>query len=184
MNAISKGIYTVFIFLLLLPLTSAGQAVSTAAGGNNRLANIITPLCTPSISITTPSNFVCLGEPATFTATTVNGGTAPVYQWKVNGLNTGPNSAVYTYIPAHGDAVSCMLTSNDACASPATSISNIITMIALSPILVTSFIVATPNDSVCAYTTVTFTGNTNASGATGQWKVNGINVGSVLSNPL
>jgi hypothetical protein len=66
----------------------------------------------------------------TFTASITNGGTTPVYQWKKNGSNVGTNQNTYTdNTLANGDVISCELTSNATCASPATvSSTNSITM--------------------------------------------------------
>ena len=76
-----------------------------------------------SVSISASENPVCSGTGVTFTATPTNGGTAPSYQWKVNGSNAGSNSPVFTYIPANGDQILCILTSDATCAvgNPATS---------------------------------------------------------------
>ncbi|HNY01018.1 MAG TPA: choice-of-anchor J domain-containing protein [Bacteroidales bacterium] len=82
--------------------------------------------CTPmpvSVTVSASQDTVCAGTPATFTATPVNGGTAPSYQWKINDGNaTNAGNATYTYIPADGDVVSCVVTSSIYCASgnPAT----------------------------------------------------------------
>jgi uncharacterized protein (TIGR02145 family) len=91
-----------------------------------------------SISIGASVNPVCLGLPVTFTASTVNGGSVPLYQWIVNGSGAGPNGPVYTYSPASGDAVWCILTSNSPCTlnNPATS--NIVAM-ATKPVPVVTF---------------------------------------------
>ena len=76
-----------------------------------------------SISISTPTNPFCQGNPVTFTATPGNGGTLPAYQWKVNGVNAGTGTSTYTYNPVNGDQVSCVLTSNLGCTqnNPASS---------------------------------------------------------------
>ncbi len=76
-----------------------------------------------SVTVVPSANPVAPGTLVTFTAVPVNGGSSPGYQWRVNGLNVGTNNPVYSYTPVDGDAVSCVLTSNVACASgnPATS---------------------------------------------------------------
>ncbi|MES2592298.1 MAG: T9SS type A sorting domain-containing protein [Bacteroidota bacterium] len=82
-----------------------------------------------SISQTSGTNPMCEGQSATFTATPVNGGTIPVYQWKVNGVNAGTNSSTFTTITLMtNQIVTCVLTSNlpGVSGSPATS--NAITM--------------------------------------------------------
>jgi|GEM_PF-3025451 len=84
-----------------------------------------------SISLTTGTSTMCSGQTATFTSYPHNGGTTPVYQWKVNGSNVGSNSSTFTSTTlASGDVVTCVLTSNltgvTVTGGPATS--NAITM--------------------------------------------------------
>ena len=56
------------------------------------------------------------GTPVTFTAAPVNGGTVPAFQWKVNAANAAnATNATYTYTPANGDVITCVLTSNAPC---------------------------------------------------------------------
>jgi|GEM_PF-1518712 len=76
-----------------------------------------------SITISPSANPVCQGTPVTFTASGVNGGTSPVYQWKVNGNNTGSNSDTLLYVPVNDDVITCMLTSSESfvAGNPATS---------------------------------------------------------------
>lgn len=67
----------------------------------------------PTISITAnPAVPVCSGVSVTFNSTITNGGPNPSYQWKKNGVNVGTNSPSYTYAPANGDQIYCVLTSN------------------------------------------------------------------------
>ncbi len=85
-----------------------------------------------AVSISTPTTSVPDGTNATFTATPTNGGTAPLYQWYVNNVAVGTNSAssVFNYTPVIGDVIKCVMTSNLSCvtaaSNPATS--NLITM--------------------------------------------------------
>jgi len=69
-----------------------------------------------------PSGSVCPGTTVTYTATPTNGGTAPSYQWKVNGTNVGTDSNIFSYEPADGDEISCVLTSNSPCAKSSASV--------------------------------------------------------------
>jgi len=81
------------------------------------------------IATTTGTNPTCEGSSVTFTATPSNGGTTPIYQWQVNGVNVGTNSPTYTTTTlTNGEIVTCILTSNypSVIGSPATS--NVITM--------------------------------------------------------
>lgn len=85
---------------------------------------------TPSVSIAAnPGNTISPGTNVTFTATPTNGGSTPSYQWKKNNADVGSNST--TYMDAgliNGDIITCVMTSNADCASPASATSNSITM--------------------------------------------------------
>ena len=54
------------------------------------------------VSITASVDTICKGTPVTFTATTVNGGSAPVFQWWVNGVSTGTGSFSFIYVRRWG----------------------------------------------------------------------------------
>ena len=58
----------------------------------------VNPNLPVSVSIAASANPVCAGTSVIFTATATNGGASPSYQWKVNNINAGTNSATYTYI--------------------------------------------------------------------------------------
>ena len=90
--------------------------------------------CTPTVTIDASQTSICQGTSVTFTATPVNGGTTPSYQWKVNGNNVGTNNPTYTTTTlANGSTVSCVMVSNAACASPTNVTSNTITMNVTAP---------------------------------------------------
>lgn len=75
-----------------------------------------------SITIAAVENPVEPGTQVTLNATPVNGGAAPAYLWKVNGVDMG-TSHTLTYTPNYGDEVKCILTSSEQCVtgSPASS---------------------------------------------------------------
>ena len=90
---------------------------------------VINPSGKDSVSIAASAVNICSNTAVTFTATPVNGGTSPLYQWKLNGQNAGTNSATYSNSAlANNDQISCVLTSNAACLTQSTATSNIITM--------------------------------------------------------
>jgi uncharacterized protein (TIGR02145 family) len=89
---------------------------------------VVNPLLPVSVTISASLNPVCAGIPVTFTATPVNGGSFPTFQWLVNANNAGMNNAVFTYVPASGDQVSVILTSNETCPSNNPATSNFIEM--------------------------------------------------------
>ena len=140
----------------------------------------ISTATTPTITINTPTTTICAGTSVTFTSIVTNAGTAPVYQWQVNNVNAGTNSPVFTSNSLlNGDQVKCILTSNAACLTTTTAISNIITMV-VNASVTASVNISTPNNNICAGTSVTFTAAPTNGGATPtyQWQVNGVNAGT------
>ncbi len=81
-----------------------------------------------SLTISASANPVDQGIPVTFTATPVNGGTTPSFQWKVNGTAAGTNSDTFTYTPVNNDSVTCILNSSVTCPSGNPATSNTIVM--------------------------------------------------------
>ncbi len=154
---------------------------------NPDTSNIITMVVNPnlpvSVNISASQNPVCAGTTVTFTATPVNGGTTPSFQWKVNGINVGTNSSNYSYIPVNGDLVSCILTSSETCTSnnPASSIPY---PVSVSPNLLVSITISPSANPFCLGSSVTFTATPTNGGTTPsyQWKVNGANAGSNSPN--
>jgi hypothetical protein len=140
---------------------------------------IVSPNAPASISIAASANPVCAGTNVVFSATPYNGGTAPVYQWKVNGVNSGTNSQTFTYPPVNGDVVTCYLTSNSFCTTILNAMSNPITM-TVSPVQPVSISVVPSVNPVCLNSYVTYTAMALNGGAAPQyqWKVNGTVVGS------
>lgn len=83
----------------------------------------INPGTNVGASIAASSSF-CAGSIATFTANASNGGTAPSYQWQVNGSNVGTNSSTFSSsVLINGDVVTCIINSSNSCAinNPETS---------------------------------------------------------------
>ncbi|MDP1622766.1 MAG: M6 family metalloprotease domain-containing protein [Bacteroidales bacterium] len=90
-----------------------------------QVANGCTIYVPVSVSIAPSMNPVYQGTMVTNMATACNGGSAPSYQWKVGGMNvTGATSATFSIIPSNNDEVTCILTSNEACAVNNPAISN------------------------------------------------------------
>jgi gliding motility-associated-like protein len=104
-------------------MTSNAMCVTGSPATSNSVTMTVNSNLPAGVSIAAASNPVCAGTPVTFTATPANGGATPSYQWKVNGINAGTNSSVYTYTPANNDAITCVMTSNATCVTgnPATS---------------------------------------------------------------
>ncbi len=158
-----------YSYRCVVDVTNYSNIYSLAVNGN-----------TATVSIATPVTTICTGTPVTFTATVANAGTTPIYQWKINGINTGTNSPVLlTSSLANGNQVTCILTSNSACVSSTPVTSNIITMVVNSSVPPTATI-TTPNTINCVGTAVTFTATATNQGTNPsyQWQVNGVNAGT------
>ncbi len=90
---------------------------------------------TPTVSVMASSSSVCAGDNATFTATPVNGGNAPSYQWLVNGANAGGNTNIFNSNSLNdADWVAVQLTSNSSCISTSGATSNKVLM-TVSPLV-------------------------------------------------
>ncbi len=158
-----------------------GNVVLSTSGGTNvnvAVAGVVTALVTPAVSVVASANGVCAGVGVTFTATPVGGGTAPGYQWVVDGADVGGGGPTFSSSTLNnGDRVSCVLTSNALCATgPATS--NTVVM-AVTPLVTPAVSIAASANVVCAGVGVTFTATPVGGGpAPGyQWLLNGANVG-------
>lgn len=182
--------------------TSSTNSITTTAGSSSGSISVVavnacgnspaTTLAvtsstgvTPSVSIASnASGSICSGTSVTFTASPTNGGSAPSYQWKVNGTNAGSNSNSFTSSAlANGDVISCVLTSNAACVTSATANSNSVTISVSNSVTPAVVIASSASGSICSGTSVTFTATPTNGGSTPsyQWQVNGTNTGS--NNP-
>ncbi len=65
------------------------------------------------------SNPDCAGHPLTFVAYPIDGGSAPVYQWLVNGVPVpGADTNLFTGTFTGTDTISCEMVSNSPCSTP------------------------------------------------------------------
>jgi hypothetical protein len=162
-------------------LTSSLSCASPATANSNSTTLSINQNVTPSVvsAITAGSNPSCTGQPVTFTATPTNGGTSPSYQWQVNGNNVGTNSPTYSSSSlTNGQVVTCVMTSNAACASPSTSTSSGIAMQISSVTPTVSTTITAGSNPICAGSPVSFSATATNGGTAPsyQWYVNGIAV--------
>jgi hypothetical protein len=104
---------------------------------------IVNPTLVPAVSIVASANNVPIGTSITFTATPVNGGATPQYDFRVNNVSvqTGPANTFTSAGLANGVLVNCILTSNVACASTPFATSNNLTANFLNPVLISGRII-------------------------------------------
>lgn len=165
-------------------MTSNLPGATGSPATSNAITMTINSAAVPAVTIalTAGTNPSCAGSSRTYTATPVNGGSTPAYQWKVNGVNAGTNSATFTTTTlTNGQVVTCVLTSNLACASPTTATSAGLTA-TVNATVTPSVVIAITSGSnpSAAGASVTFTATPTNGGTTPayQWKVNGTNVGT------
>jgi len=157
------------------------RVLITNTGCTGTSANVVVTVAgsavVPSVAVSaTPGTSVCSAVgTVTFTATPVNGGPTPAYQWFVNGTPAGTSAATYAYAPANGDIVSCELTSSLPCAAPATATDDV-TMTVTTSVVPDVTITAMPDDTVCTGSSVTYVATPVNGGATPSfsWTENGI----------
>ena len=158
-------------------MTSNDPCANPAVANSNQVT-ITTTTVVPAVTITSSTTSICAGGSVTFTATPVNGGPAPSYQWQINGIDvTGETGSTFTTTTlVNGDIVTVIMTSNDPCANPVTATSNAVTITATT--VTPSVTIAASTTSICAGGSVTFTA-TPVNGGTApayQWQINGIDV--------
>jgi PKD repeat protein len=133
----------------------ASLTVTNGAGSNTKTTTGLVRVnntLTHTMSINTASNNICANESASFTKASVNGGAAPTIQWLKNGVNIpsaqGLSSVTLNGL-ANGDVITCVETSGDACAVPATITSNSITM-NVAPLVTHTASIAAAKTQLCA----------------------------------
>jgi large repetitive protein len=162
---------------------------ATCATGNPATSNTITmdvnPILTPAVTIVASANPVCAGTSVTFTATPVNGGTTPSYQWYVNNTAQTGGSDSFIYTPVNGDDVRVVMTTSEVCVSSETANSSVVDMV-VNPLLPVSVTVSASDNPICAGTQVTFTATPTNGGnnPTYQWYVDGVVVSGATGGSL
>ena len=163
-------------------VTSVTCVTNTSATGSAATVPFtISPVVYPSVVITANTGAsICSGSAVTLTAASQNPGTAPSYQWQVNGQTiAGATDSTYTTSTlTNGQQVSCVLTSNYGCVAAAGTTSNILTF--------TVSTVSTPS-APAGLTSLyqvnypyNLTYTTSATGATGyNWSLSPAAAGSV-----
>ena len=161
-------------------MTSSLLCVNNSPATSNAITMTVNPNVTPTVTISTPITAICSGANAVFTATPTNGGGAPVYQWKKNGVNVGTNTNTYSNSTLiNMDVISVELTSNAGCASPLIVLSNSIQM-TINQSTTPSVAISATTTTICSGASVSFTAVPTNCGTTPsyQWKVNGTNSGT------
>jgi len=161
-------------------ITSSLACVTNSSDTSNAITMNVIPFVSASLSIAASSSSICSSDTVVFTASPVNEGAFPVYQWQVNSTNSGTNSAIFSTTSLNdGDSVSCMMTSSLSCVTGSPATSNNIVMI-VNALVAPSISISASGDSICSGDTVIYTALPVNEGASPvyQWQVNGVNSGT------
>jgi hypothetical protein len=172
--------------VITVVMTSNLSCVSTSTATSNALT-MINGTATASVGMSATSNNICSGNTVNFTATPVNGGSSPTYQWKLNNVNIGTNAPTYTSSSLNNnDQVRVVMTSSIGCATPNPATSNIITLTVspvLTPDITITSVPAHPvgNGSPAVFTATPVNGGSSPSY---QWLKNGTAISGATSSTL
>ena len=141
----------------------------------------VTPSVTANVLVNDPGA-ICSGESVVLEATPTMGGTAPAYQWYLNGVAVvGATTDTYTSNALkNGDSLKVILTSNEKCVSNSPVSSNKILISVTSALVPKVAIASDLGTAICAGTSVKFSlgirsGQGNS--PTYKWFLNGVNTG-------
>ncbi|MES2386966.1 MAG: LamG-like jellyroll fold domain-containing protein [Bacteroidota bacterium] len=166
-------------------MTSNAPCATSFTKTSNGISPTVYPYGDPiSVTVSTVQSAACPGVSTTYVANPTNPGTAPTYQWKVNGSNiSGATSATYTS-SAHttGQAITVDMTTNTPCTFPSSTVSSGNNVTVLASALPAT--VRITSNVVCPGGSAVYTAKyTNGGGSPSfQWKKNNVNVGSLTTD--
>lgn len=106
----------------IIAVLKANNACVIAPVQSNTIKMTVNPAVIAEAKITASITEICTGETIRFKAEIKNGGSNPVYTWKVNGIAIVNNTdSLIINTLKNQDQVQLLLTGNAACASPVTS---------------------------------------------------------------
>lgn len=186
-DQLTRAPTTAGLYLYRLTAAQTGNlGIATCEVASPPVEVNVIPIPHPAISIALASDTNCAGSPVTINATPVDGGSAPFYQWMVDGsvVSSGYGGSLERFTSSllnNGDVVSAALTSDAACMinGTANATSNQIT-VTITPIPASAVSVAASETRICADSTVRFTATPGNGGVrpSYQWQVNGVDAGA------
>ncbi|PJJ83486.1 FG-GAP-like repeat-containing protein [Mucilaginibacter auburnensis] len=159
-------------------VTQGGSCSASAL--SNSLSVSVQPMLTPGVSIQMANGTFCEGANISFTATPVNEGSQPKYEWLVNNILVGTTSVPqFSYSGFNnGDKISCTLsnTTSPCLAIPSATSNSVVVNIATPPNAQLS--ISTPSTKVYGATDVKFSVTSSLTVSVYQWQINNVNYGS------
>ena len=141
-----------------------------------------TPTVTASVA---PGTEVCQGTSVTYSAAYTYGGNAPTFVWLKNGVAVSTASS-FSYAPANGDNLYCVMTSNYNCRLENTASTSHIAMTVDAPVTPVVTISVNPGINIAAGEIVTLTANIVNGGPSPviTWLDNGVVIPGATGNTL
>jgi hypothetical protein len=133
----------------------------------------------PTVEIFADQSEICAGQKVMFKASATGGGSEPKFEWFVNNVSV-QNSTLNTFSSSDlvdNDKVSCIMTSNSACASPNTASSNEIIISVVESVRPTVEIFSDQSE-ICAGQKILFKASATGGGSEPkfEWFVNNVSV--------
>lgn len=156
-------------------LTSNAACATPAQAVSNQLNMVVKNIVAPSVTIAGALP-ICSGQDVEFTATAINGGLFPAYQWKKNGTPVGTNSATFVSNDlATSDVLTCVLTSSRECLTNPVTFSNALTVVVTPTVAPTIEISSSATNVVGANSQIYFSSNVTNAGTAPvyEWRRNG-----------
>lgn len=169
----NNNIYISGFFSQTVNFSACSGTYNLNSGGS--LDFFVAKFAAPQVTISTSAQQICQGAAVSFTATAVNPGPSPVYQWLVNGIVTSTTGPVFTSTSIqHNDKVKAVLITNPSCSPPVTDTSNEIVM-TVNQAETPSVTITASATTICTGSAVGFTATSTGSGTSPvyQWLVNG-----------
>jgi gliding motility-associated-like protein len=164
--------------------TPSSSCLAGQSANSNIILITVNPTVAPSISISTTTTQICVGDNVTFNSFTNGGGSAPQYQWLINSnaVAGATSSSFSSSTLTNSDVITLQLTSNLACALPTTASSNSITMIVL-PYGTPTISISADRNVICLGQTVVLNANFSIGGTSPEfnWQIGGSNI--ITSTP-
>jgi gliding motility-associated-like protein len=118
-------------------MTSHAVCAPSTPAVSNAVSTVIVPIPVTGVDIAASAVGICQDSVVVFKATPVNGGGLPGYQWQVNGVGVGGDSAVFVSGKLrNGDVVNCLMTADLACSKPVGALQPVTMVVYPLPVIV------------------------------------------------
>lgn len=154
---------------------------NSACESSDQVSITVNPEVISGINIQASVTTICEGELVEFTSSVTNEGVDPVYNWQINGSNTGVNSSIFSSTSlSNQDVITCVLSSSEDCLQDDNVISNTILIHVVSALIVEVEVSQSPEGLLCQGENVSFMALPINQGSSPifEWTLNGDSVGN------